>query len=72
MRIFLAGMNGIHGIVENAVVLGRRCSVEKWGGYDQIIHDHRPFILESFYYCDADTERLIPHCINISCNRYFV
>lgn len=31
------------------------------GSYDPIIREHRPYILESFYYADADTERLIPY-----------
>lgn len=31
------------------------------GGYDPIIIEHRPFILESFFYADADTERLLPY-----------
>lgn len=31
------------------------------GGYDPIIRTHKPFILESFYYADADTERLLPY-----------
>lgn len=30
------------------------------GGFDPALKDHKPFILESFYYADADTERLIP------------
>lgn len=30
------------------------------GGYDPIIRKHRPYILESFYYVDEDTERLLP------------
>lgn len=30
------------------------------GGYDPIIRQHKPYILESFYYVDADTERLLP------------
>lgn len=30
------------------------------GGYDPIIRTHKPYILESFYYVDADTERLLP------------
>lgn len=34
--------------------------MERWGGYDPIIRDHRPYILESFYYADDDTERLLP------------
>jgi hypothetical protein len=31
------------------------------GGFDKVIIGHRPFILESFYYCDSDTERLMPY-----------
>lgn len=31
------------------------------GGYDPIIREHHPYILESFYYCDNDTERLLPY-----------
>lgn len=30
------------------------------GGYDPVIRQHRPYILESFYYTDEDTERLLP------------
>lgn len=30
------------------------------GGYDPIIKKHHPYILESFYYTDDDTERLLP------------
>lgn len=30
------------------------------GGYDEIVKKYRPYILESFYYADADTERLLP------------
>lgn len=29
--------------------------------YDDAVKLHRPYILESFYYTDADTERLIPY-----------
>lgn len=45
MRLFLAG-------------------VAPWrsgGGYDPIIREFKPFILESFFYADEDTERLIPY-----------
>jgi len=45
MRLFLAG-------------------VAPWrsgGGYDPIIREHKPYILESFFYVDADTERLLPY-----------
>lgn len=34
--------------------------MERRGGYDPIIKEHRPYILESFYYTDDDTERLLP------------
>lgn len=30
------------------------------GGFDKAIYNHRPYILESFYYADEDTERLLP------------
>lgn len=34
----------------------------KEGGlYDKAIQQHRPFILESFFYADDDTERLLPY-----------
>lgn len=49
------------------VLLGEKCNYS-WrgslhggvGGYDHIIRRHRPYILESFYYVDEDTERLLP------------
>lgn len=45
----------------NATVLGwGRPLACGGGGYDQTIRTHRPFILESFYYVDEDTERLLP------------
>lgn len=31
------------------------------GGFSDIVKAHKPYILESFYYADADTERLLPH-----------
>lgn len=34
---------------------------EVGGGYDSHIEQYRPYILESFYYADKDTERLIPY-----------
>lgn len=61
VRLFLAGMNGIHRIVAECI-----CSSPVYGhggigwGYDPIVHQHHPYILESFFYADADTERLIP------------
>lgn len=32
----------------------------KDGIYDEAIKEHRPYILESFFYCDEHTERLLP------------
>lgn len=31
------------------------------GGYDPIIRTYKPYILESFFYANADTERLLPY-----------
>jgi hypothetical protein len=31
------------------------------GGYDSSVIDYSPYILESYYYTDEDTERLIPY-----------
>lgn len=31
------------------------------GGFDKAIKDQHPFILESFYYADEDTEKLLPY-----------
>lgn len=30
------------------------------GGFDKAIREHKPYILESFYYANEDTERLLP------------
>lgn len=47
----------------NENIHGRHSSM--WGGqaeyYRDAILKHRPFILESFYYADATTEKLIPY-----------
>ena len=31
------------------------------GGYDNAVHEYKPYILESFFYADEDTERLLPY-----------
>ena len=31
------------------------------GGFEKTIKEHHPYILESFFYCDTDTERLLPY-----------
>lgn len=64
MRIFIAGLMSCGNIPKEekiAVVLGRGRPMENGGGYDPLIVKHHPFILESFFYADADTERLIPY-----------
>ena len=65
---FLAGGESRHWLYdmtspekENESVFSRDHPLEKRGGYDPIILKHRPYILESFYYADKDTERLIPY-----------
>lgn len=64
MKIFLASVidSGLMTREDKyAIVLGRGRPVEERGGYDPIILKHKPYILESFFYADADTERLMPH-----------
>ena len=62
MKLFIAGIQGkAKGFVIDATVPCRGRSMAEWGGYDPIIREFKPFILESFYYCDADTERLLPY-----------
>lgn len=53
MQIFLAGRNG-KGSLMREIYGGGIPSLEK------TITQHRPFILESFYYADEDTEKLLP------------
>lgn len=63
MKIYLAGVNGRHNIVEEEMKI-YLAGIPPWredGLYDKTIVKHRPFILESFYYVNADTERLLPH-----------
>lgn len=65
MKIFMAGNTifpqYIASEITNATVLGRGRPVAERGGYDPIIREYKPYILESFYYADADTERLLPY-----------
>ena len=48
---------------ENENISCRRSPVEGAPDhlYDETIINHRPYILESFYYADDDTERLLPY-----------
>lgn len=62
MKVFLAGVESRHWIPTDMQLFS--AGVAPWrseGIYDPIIKEHKPFILESFYYADADTERLIPY-----------
>lgn len=52
MKIFLAG-NTIFPLYIAPILYG--------GGFSKEIIEHRPYILESFFYADDDTERLIPY-----------
>ena len=40
---------------------GIHCTGNIWGGYYENIKGYRPYILESFYYANEDTEKLIPY-----------
>ena len=48
-------------MVSNEVISCGCMAVEKWGGYDESVKKYHPYILESFFYADADTERLVPY-----------
>ena len=66
MRVFLAGGETRHWIPERMFVEAdedisrRRSTVERGGIYDSAIKLYKPYILESFFYADEDTERLLP------------
>ena len=65
LRIFLAGVESRHWIpslmVSNEAISCGCMALEKWGGYDASVKEYHPYILESFFYADADTERLLPY-----------
>lgn len=63
MRIYLAGIQGKRkGFVIDATIPRRGLALaERGGGYDETVTEYRPYILESFFYADEDTERLIPY-----------
>lgn len=60
MRLFLASAESRHWVNDEAVPCGRN-ALARGGQYDTVIESFRPFILESFFYVDEDTERLLPH-----------
>lgn len=65
MKIFLAGGEARHWIIEsspvkeNADIFGGGSPLARGGLYDRAIYEHRPYVLESFFYADEDTERLL-------------
>lgn len=62
MKVFLAGCRSRPWVFdEMKVYLARHAPWKETGLYDKTISEHHPYILESFYYADADTERLIPY-----------
>lgn len=69
MQIYLAGFaTGGNLWKEDKIRIMKTylAGVAPWRGgedrlYDNAIKRHRPYILESFYYADADTERLLPY-----------
>lgn len=62
MQLFIAGIQGKRkGFVIDATLSRRGVALAEWGGYDKTVTEYRPYILESFFYADEDTERLIPH-----------
>jgi hypothetical protein len=56
MKVFLAGENG-----KNKIISAIRRGKLREAYCEEPTLKHHPFILESFYYADADTERLLPY-----------
>ena len=68
MKLFLAGGERRHWLQEGLtkeddmkLYLAGVAPYRNEGIYDDILKTHRPYILESFFYADQDTERLIPY-----------
>ena len=68
MKIFLAGVNYLHRNVETVlkennmkIFLAGQAPWKYEGLYDLECKKNSPYILESFYYADSDTERLLPY-----------
>lgn len=62
MKIFLAGGNGKNQIIQNIhnENISGRSSGKSKKNLDEIIKKWHPYILESFYYADEVTEKLLP------------
>ena len=70
MRIFLAGGESRHWIHDTLlnksqedmqIYIAGTWPYRNLGDYDPTVFKYKPFILESFYYVDEDTERLLPY-----------
>lgn len=77
VKVFLAGTGSrkwvftetIEGIKKNDMELflagvttaGNLKHLKAENGYEKTIAEHKPYVLESFFYADEDTERLIPY-----------
>ena len=71
MQCFLVGQQWLKQLAKYEGIFEEGCrdetflaGVATWrneGMYDGITYLNHPYILESFYYCDADTERLLPY-----------
>ena len=66
MKIFLAGGESRHWLQYERdermkVYLAGVAPWRNVGLYDPVVRDYNPYILESFFYVDEDTERLLPH-----------
>ena len=64
MKVFLAGGESRHWLHDKEermkVFLAGTAPWRSEGIYNKVIKENGPYILESFYYADEDTERLIP------------
>lgn len=69
MKVFLAGggqtrlniQKALLGITDMRVFLAGEAPWKNEGLYDEAIAKYHPYILESFFYVNADTERLLPY-----------
>lgn len=61
MKLFLAGTGVHHLALDQYKELYLKTGNEGSKYYDRSLKDWKPYLLESFFYADADTERLIPY-----------
>lgn len=58
MQMFLASPHTFLNFKDGATLATK--AISQGGGFSEDVKKHRPYILESFYYVDDDTERLLP------------